>query len=106
MSDLYIAADRGTDVEQQAVDAVIAEAGPVVVFETERLVLGGAERAQERRHLLLPALHALQHTAGWVSPGGLNYVADQLQVPPAEAYGVATFYELFRTEEPLSLIHI
>ncbi|MEL6892274.1 MAG: NADH-ubiquinone oxidoreductase-F iron-sulfur binding region domain-containing protein, partial [Actinomycetota bacterium] len=38
--------------------------------------------------------------AGWISPGGLNHLCDLLQVPPAEAYGVATFYELFRTEDP------
>ncbi len=71
-----------------------------MVHETERLVLGGGERRRERRHLLLPALHALQNAKGWISPGGLNHVCDLLQVPPAEAYGVATFYEMFRTDEP------
>jgi len=49
--------------------------------------------------MLLPALHALQNEAGWISPGGLNYVSEELQVPPAEAYGVASFYELFRVDE-------
>ena len=32
---------------------------------------------------------------GWISPGGLNYVSERLTVPPAEAYGVATFYAMF-----------
>ena len=101
MTDLFISADRGTEVEQAAVDQVVmATMGPAIINETERLVRGGASRVGERRHLVLPVLHALQHAAGWISPGGLNYLADQLQVPPAEAYGVATFYELFRTEEP------
>ena len=45
-----------------------------------------------RRTLLLPVLHALQERVGWISEGGLNYVCERLQVPPAEAYGVATFY--------------
>jgi len=49
--------------------------------------------------MLLPALHALQNESGWISRGGLNYVAEELQVPPAEAYGVASFYEMFRVEE-------
>ena len=49
--------------------------------------------------MLLPALHALQNESGWISRGGLNYVAEELQVPPAEAYGVASFYEMFRVDE-------
>ena len=27
------------------------------------------------RHLLLPALRAIQNRMGWISPGALNYVA-------------------------------
>ncbi len=50
------------------------------------------------RHHLLPALHAAQRAAGWISEGALNHICARLQVPPAEAYGVATFYHLFSTE--------
>ncbi len=100
MSDLFIGPDRPTELEQRAVDAVLGEGGPALEIETERLVRGGRTRRRERRHLLLPALIALQEEVGWISPGGLNHVADRLQVPPAEAYGVATFYELLRTTEP------
>ena len=63
-----------------------------------RVARGGAE-ARDDRHLLLPALHALQGAVGWISPGGMNYVCERLTVPPAEAYGVATFYAMFSTEE-------
>ena len=35
---------------------------------------------------------------GWISEGGLNYVCERLTVPPAEAYGVATFYAMFSVE--------
>ncbi len=63
-----------------------------------RVARGGAE-ARDDRHLLLPALHALQGGVGWISPGGMNYVCERLTVPPAEAYGVATFYAMFSTEE-------
>ena len=38
-----------------------------------RVARGGHE-AREQRHLLLPALHAVQARVGWISPGGLNYV--------------------------------
>ena len=67
---------------------------------SERLVRGGRSRQRERRHLLLPALIALQEEVGWISPGATNHVGRQLAVPPAEIYGVATFYELLRTTEP------
>ena len=50
------------------------------------------------RHRLLPALHAVRDAAGYISPGGLNYVCQRLDVPPADAYGVATFYALFQME--------
>ena len=102
MTDLYLGADRATEAEAAAVDEALRARGvdPVVQPETERLYTSGTSRRRERRHFLLPALHALQNTAGWVSPGGVNYVAETLGVPPADAYGVATFYDLFRTEAP------
>ncbi len=102
MPDLVMSDERATDAEAAVVDAVLAAAGqsPAVAHEDERMVRGGVHRKNERRHLLLPALHALQNEAGWISPGGLNHVCDVLQVPPAEAYGVATFYELFRVDDP------
>ena len=71
-----------------------------------RVVRGGRE-AREQRHLLLPALHALQAGVGWISRGGLNYVSQRLSVPPAEAYGVATFYAMFSVEErPANVVHV
>ena len=102
MTDLYLGADRATESEAVAVDAALLARGvdPVVRAETERLYTSGRARRRERRRYLLPALHALQNAAGWISPGGINYVAEVLGVPPAEAYGVATFYDLFRTEPP------
>ena len=98
MADLHLTDAEADDAERRVVDAVVGD--PAVLIETERLVRGGLARRRERRHLLLPALHALQAEKGWISPGGLNHVADRLQVPAAEAYGVATFYDLFRTEDP------
>jgi NADH-quinone oxidoreductase subunit F len=101
VTDIHLSADRATVAEAAAVDAVVAASlGPAVLTPSERLVIGGTARRQERRHLLLPVLHALQREAGWISPGGLNHAADVLQVPPAEAYGVATFYDLFRVDDP------
>jgi NADH-quinone oxidoreductase subunit F len=47
------------------------------------------------RDLLLPVLHAIQSRVGWISAGALNYVAMRMNVPPAEIYGVASFYAMF-----------
>ena len=100
MPDLSFTDDVASAGEKTAVDAVLAHAGPAVIFETDRLIRAGLARRNERRDLLLPALHALQKESGWISPGGLNYACDELQVPPAEGYGVASFYDLFRMEAP------
>ena len=58
---------------------------------------GRALRAQ--RHQLLPVLHAIQDRVGWVSRGALDYACRRLSIPPAEAYGVVSFYARFALEE-------
>jgi NADH-quinone oxidoreductase subunit F len=68
---------------------------------------GSPEATEERRHLLLPALHAIQGRVGWISEGSLNYICQRLSVPPAEAYGVAAFYALFSLEpRPRTVLHL
>ncbi len=99
MADLFIGDDTADEIEIAAVAAAVGTP-TAVVRESERLVYGGIHRRRDHRHLLLPALHGLQNAKGWISPGGLNHVCEVLQVPPAEAYGVATFYEMFRLDEP------
>ena len=52
-------------------------------------------------------LHAVQEKAGWISPGALDYVCERLTVPPADAFGVASFYALFRTApSPGAVVHV
>jgi NADH-quinone oxidoreductase subunit F len=41
---------------------------------------------------------------GWISRGALEYVSTRLSVPPAEAYGVASFYALLATEPRAPLV--
>ena len=86
--------------EVLAIDALLgataAPRGPAGLAETE-----------SRRHLLLPLLHALAARVGWISPGGLGEVCRRLLIPPAEAYGVATFYALFSTvPRPPTVVHV
>jgi NADH-quinone oxidoreductase subunit F len=66
----------------------------------------GADAAR-RRDLLLPALHAAQGRIGWLSPGALGYACRRLGVPPAEGYGVATFYALLSlAPRPPTVLHV
>ncbi|HEX6221269.1 MAG TPA: NAD(P)H-dependent oxidoreductase subunit E, partial [Acidimicrobiia bacterium] len=93
--DLRLMLDRPTEAERAAVDALL---GADQAFNG-RIVYGG-HSARAQRHLLLPALHAVQDASGAVSRGALAYICDRLTIPPAEAYGVATFYALFDVDGP------
>ncbi|MEW9548062.1 NAD(P)H-dependent oxidoreductase subunit E [Nonomuraea sp. NPDC050783] len=99
---------RPTEEERAAVDALLGP--PASAWEGgERTEadLRSAARAEPRRDLLLPALHAVNDRVGWISEGALDYVCRRLTVPPAEAYGVATFYSLFSLEpRPPRVLHV
>jgi NADH-quinone oxidoreductase subunit F len=104
--DLRLLNAEPTEAERDAVDAFLGPSLTVWASENGHAARGGHE-AREQRHLLLPTLHALHERAGWISPGGLNYVARRLTVPPADVYGVATFYALFSVDErPPRVVHI
>ncbi len=108
--DLHWIDATATDEERSAVDAVLGSQErtdvPGASLE-EHVAHGGRELAEEQRHLLLPALHGVQERIGWISKGALNYVCRRLLVPPAEAYGVASFYALLSTEpRPKRVAHV
>src|SRR5262245_34250249 len=100
--DLHVIGPLASPAERAAVDAVLGPAqsawhggdrNPMV----EGHVARGGHEARSRRDLLIPTLHAVQSRIGWISQPALNYISRRLTVPPAEAYGVATFYALFAT---------
>lgn len=91
--DLKLAGTPPTDAEMTAITAVCPEAETVEM--TGRVVR--LDRTAHR-HLLLPALAAVQSEIGWISPQAMDEICRRLHVPPAEAYGVATFYALLSTE--------
>lgn len=103
---------KASDEERLAVDELLGppetpwEGGAFRGEEDLRWARGGAA-ARDRRDLLLPALHAVNDRVGWISPGALDYVCRRLTVPPAEAYGVATFYSLLSvTPRPVTVSHV
>ena len=110
--DLHLTEATATDEERAAVDSLLGPSdsawdGAVERTAFDHRVARTGKDARDQRHLLLPTLHALQRGVGWISPGGLNYVSERLTVPPAETYGVATFYAMFSVEErPTTVVHV
>ncbi|MGG7380764.1 NAD(P)H-dependent oxidoreductase subunit E, partial [Escherichia coli] len=97
--DLRLPDAKPSDAERAAIDAVLGPANGA----SDRI----ARADRTRRHLLLPALRAAQRRVGWVSEGALGYVCRRLDVPPADAYGVATFYALLSLEaRPTEVLHV
>ncbi len=100
--DLHLRNATPTEDERAAVDALLGapdsqwDGGARGDPSDARVAFGGRDM-REKRHLLLPALRALQARVGWISETGLEYVCTRLGVPPADAWGVATFYALLST---------
>ena len=110
--DLRLTAKVGAAGEERAaVDEVLGPPpsqwqGGARRAEDAHVAFGG-HAARGRRHLLITVLHAVQERVGWISPGTLDYVAERLTVPPAEAFGVASFYAMFRTTPSAgAVVHI
>ncbi|MET9391129.1 NADH-ubiquinone oxidoreductase-F iron-sulfur binding region domain-containing protein [Streptomyces sp. NPDC006624] len=109
--DLHFGDSKPTDDERAAVDALLGP--PESSWEGAdrsdadlRWARGGRE-ARDRRDLLLPGLHAINDRVGWISDGALGYLCRRLTVPPAEAYGVATFYAMFSVKpRPATVLHV
>ncbi|HEY6827171.1 MAG TPA: NAD(P)H-dependent oxidoreductase subunit E [Gemmatimonadaceae bacterium] len=100
--DLHLRHAAPTSEERAAVDALLGPPRSAwdggdrgSIYDAHVAHTGHEVRA--RRHLLLPALQALQSRVGWISESGLDYVCTRLDVPPAEAWSVATFYALLST---------
>ncbi|MBV8995504.1 MAG: NAD(P)H-dependent oxidoreductase subunit E [Pseudonocardiales bacterium] len=94
--DLRLSSAVPTATERDAVDTVLS--GVLSCPSDDQYFTDSGRDARGRRHLLLPALHAVSDAVGWISPGALNHIARRLSVPPADVYGVATFYAMFSTE--------
>ncbi|MHB8147552.1 MAG: NAD(P)H-dependent oxidoreductase subunit E [Vulcanimicrobiaceae bacterium] len=95
--DLHFSSTMPTPAEREAIDASLGSS------------FNGATgaRARSQRHLLLPVLHAIANRVGWISSGALNYACERLSVAPADAYGVASFYEMFSTTpRPPVVLHV
>jgi NADH-quinone oxidoreductase subunit F len=110
--DLRVTEAPASPAEREAVDAVLGppdsgwDGGTRTPLDGH-VAIGGLSRSTVRRRLLLPALHALQDRVGWISSASLGYLCARLDVAPAEVYGVASAYALFRFEPgPPVVVHV
>jgi NADH-quinone oxidoreductase subunit E len=53
-------------------------------------------RYPRRKSALIPLLHLSQEQNGYITEDAMRHIAELLDVTPAEVYGTATFYEMFR----------
>jgi NADH-quinone oxidoreductase subunit F len=110
--DIHVIAPLASPAERAAVDALLGPAtsgwsGGDRDSATEGHSAHGGHAARAQRDQLLPALHAVQDRIGWISQPALGYISRRLSIPPAEAYGVATFYALLSTRErPPIVAHV
>lgn len=73
----------------------------------ERTVSAILNAHRDQAGALLPILHQIQDTLGYIPPDSVTQIADALNLSRAEVHGVITFYHHFRTTPPAKhAIHI
>jgi NADH-quinone oxidoreductase subunit F len=107
--DIHVIAPLASPAERAVVDALLGPptsgwTGGKRDSPTDGHSAHGGHAARADRDLLLPALHAVQDRIGWVSQPALSYICRRLSIPPAEAYGVASFYALLATRERAPIV--
>jgi NADH-quinone oxidoreductase subunit E len=55
-------------------------------------------RYPRKKSALIPLVHLSQEQNGYVTEAAMKHVAELLDITPAEVYGTASFYEMFRFE--------
>ncbi len=98
--DIHLTGAQPTPDEIAAIDAELGQASLISGAEVN-------EAGRPQRHQLLPVLHALQSRIGWISLGAVNHTAQRMDLPPAEIYGVASFYGMFSLKpRPVVVAHV
>lgn len=66
--------------------------------ESAAAVAVAVEKCGRDKRNLIPILHELQKSVGYVSTEAMETVAMELGIPVSQVHGTATFYTLFYTE--------
>jgi NADH-quinone oxidoreductase subunit E len=83
----WITENRRTEVLERRAEPYLNDA--LKQYLTEKYF----PRYPTKRAVLLPALHAIQHTYNWIPPQAMEEIAAFLELAPAEVIDTATFYE-------------
>jgi len=67
---------------------------------TRAAVLSACQTLKSLPGALLPILHAVQETLGFIPKDAVPVIADQLNLSIAEVHGVVTFYHYYRQSPP------
>ncbi|NDF72097.1 MAG: NAD(P)H-dependent oxidoreductase subunit E [Actinobacteria bacterium] len=62
-------------------------------LETAHEIIG---RFPRKKSALIPLLHLAQEQDGYVAQDAMVHIAELLDLAPAEVYGTASFYEMFK----------
>ena len=111
--DIHLLDAAPTAAERAAVDARARPAGRRLGRRRARLRARGplaraaATTPARARHLLLPALHAVQARVGWISPGALNYVCRAADHPARRGLRRRDLLRAARVEpRPPRVVHV
>jgi NADH-quinone oxidoreductase subunit E len=63
--------------------------------EARRKIIESRERFPDRKSAILPALHIVQESCGYLTNESMDEVARLLDMPHSDVGGVATFYSMF-----------
>jgi formate dehydrogenase subunit gamma len=68
--------------------------------ETHETVAAITTKLKDKPGALLPVLHALQNTLGYIPSAAVPLIAEALNLSRAEVHGVISFYHYFRDQPP------
>ena len=74
------------------------DAPPVLSDEVKAKIRSFFDRYETRKAVLLPALHIVQESLGYISWRAMDEVASVLDIPASEVFDVVTFYTHYWTQ--------
>jgi NADH-quinone oxidoreductase E subunit len=63
------------------------------------------DKYPQKRPAVMPLLWMIQEKFGWISEDSMRYIAEILELPYGDVYGVATFYTMY-FKKPVGRFHL
>lgn len=68
--------------------------------QNQQMILGIIDSLKQQAGALLPILHEIQASQGYVPTDAVPMIAEGLNISRADVHGVISFYHYFRTNKP------